>query len=218
VRTDLPRAFWRLGELTGTTALEDQGRANGTYVGGVTLGVAGSNHDPNTAARFDGGNDRVGVPDPADGSLDFGAGDFTVEAWIRPTSSDERVIVAKRSSLATEPYWGLTVTDDPNHNGQIRANFFDGVATRTAYSLNGVVDGAWHHVVVWFDRDLGITIWVDGTTKFTPLAIAGDVGNTGELKIGKGPTNPYFTGDIDEVALYSGLLPPARAQAHADAA
>ena len=81
-----------------------------------------------------------------------------------------------------------------------------------------MVDGSWHHVVVWFDRDLGITIWVDGTTKFTPLAIATDVSNTGEIQIGKAPTNPYFNGDIDEVALYAGLLPPERAQAHLDAA
>ena len=34
-----------------------------------------------------------------------------------------------------------------------------------------------------------------------------DVSNTGELWIGKGPNNPYFKGDLDEVALYAGLLP-----------
>jgi hypothetical protein len=116
------------------------------------------------------------------------------------------------------PYWALTVTDDPNHNGQIRANFSDGTGVRTAYSANGVLDGAWHHVIAWFDRDAGITIWVDGTTKFTPLAIGGDVSNVGEVQIGKAPTNPYFNGDIDEVALYGGLLPLERAQAHAAAA
>jgi hypothetical protein len=184
----------------------------------VTLGVAGSNGDLDSAARFDGGTDRVSVPDPADGSLDFGAGDFTVEAWIKPNASDERGVVAKRSSIATEPYWAITVTDDPNHNGQIRANFFDGAVARTAYSQNGVVDGAWHHVIVWFDRDLGVTIWIDGTTKFTPLPLGTDVSNTGELQIGKAPSNPYFNGDIDEVAVYGGLLPLERAQAHAAAA
>jgi hypothetical protein len=218
VRVDAPRAYWRLGELTGTVAHEDQERANGTYTGGVVLGVESSNHDANTAARFDGGNDRVGVLDPADGSLDFGVEDFTVEAWVKTTASDERGVVAKRSANAADPYWAITITDDPNHNGQIRANYFDGTSVRTAYSSNGVIDGAWHHVVVLFDRDAGITVSVDGLTKFTLLAIAPDISNTGELQIGKAPTNPYFRGDLDEVALYSGLLPIARIQAHAAAA
>jgi hypothetical protein len=218
VRADSPRAYWRLGEATGTVAAEDQGRANGTYVSGVTLGVAAATHDADTAARFDGGNDRVGVPDPVDGSLDFGVADFTIEAWLKPTATDERVIVSKRTGTTAAPYWVLTVTDDPNHNGQIRAVYFDGTSTRTAYSANGVVDGNWHHLVVWFDRDSGITISVDGTTKFTALAMTPDVSNTAEVWIGKGPNNPYFKGDLDEVALYAGLLPLERIQAHAAAA
>jgi hypothetical protein len=218
VRADAPRAYWRLGELTGTVAAEDQGRANGTYSGGVVLGVGSSNHDPNAAARFDGGNDKVSVPDPADGSLDFGTDDFTAEAWINTTVSDERAIVGKRSSNSGEPYWAVTVTDDPNHNGQIRAAYSDGTNVRQAYSANGVLDGAWHHVVVWFDRDSGITISVDGVTKFTALAIDPDVSNTAEVQIGKSPTHNYFKGDLDEVALYSGLPPVDRIQAHAAAA
>lgn len=218
VRADAPRAFWRLGELSGTVAAEDQGGASGTYSGGVTLGVAPALQDVNRAVRLDGGNDKMSVPDPANGSLDFGTGDFTAEAWIKPSASDERGIVAKRSANAAEAYWAITVTDDPNHNGQIRAVYFDGANVRTAYSSTGVVDGAWHHVVVWYDRDSGITISVDGMTKFTALGMTPDVGNAGPVEVGKAPTNPYFKGDIDEVALYGGLLPVHRIQAHADAA
>jgi Concanavalin A-like lectin/glucanases superfamily len=80
------------------------------------------------------------------------------------------------------------------------------------------VDGAWHHVVIWYDRDSGITIWVDGVAKFTALGMTPDVGNTGPMEVGKAPSNPYFKGDIDEVALYGGLLPVHRIQAHAEAA
>lgn len=218
VRSDVPRAYWRLGELSGTTAAEDQGGPSGTYSGGVVLGVAPAIVDANRAARFDGGNDKMAVPDPANGSLDFGTGDFTAEAWIKPSASDERGVISKRSGVASEPYWAITVTDDPNHNGQIRAVYFDGTNVRTAYSSNGVVDGSWHHVVVWYDRDLGITISVDGVTKFTPLGMTPDVGNSGPVEVGKAPTNPYFKGDIDEVAVYGGLLPVHRIAAHASAA
>jgi hypothetical protein len=219
VRADAPSGYWRLGEASGTVAQEDQRRADGTYLGGVVLGAAGAlAGDANTAARFDGGNDKLVIPDPANGSLDFGTNDFTVEAWVKPSASDERVIVAKRPNSGPEPYWALTVTDDPNHNGQVRAVYFDGVNTRTAYSSKGLLDGAWHHVVVWYDRQSGITISIDGVSKSTAAAIAGNVSNSGEVGIGKAPANNYFKGDIDEVALYDGLVPLQHIQVHAAAA
>jgi hypothetical protein len=222
VRADAPVGFWRLGLLdldTFGVAVEDGGGApTGSYLGGVVLGVPAATHDEDAAARFDGGNDmvRVGYNNPE--ALDFGTEDFTVEAWIKPSASDERVIASKRSSIAAEPYWAVTVTDDSNHNGQIRAVFFDGTNTRTAYSSKGVLDGAWHHVAVLFDRDSGITISVDGETKLTALAMTPTVTNSGQVLIGKGANNPYFKGDIDEVALYSGLLPLERIEAHLAAA
>ncbi len=216
MRADAPLAYWRLGELSGTAILEDQARANGTYGGGVVLGVAPAVSGSNTAARFDGGNDKGSVPDNA--GLDLGTGDFTVEAWIKTLDSGERAIVAKRSLVAGEPYWALTVTDDSHHNGQIRAAFSDGTTPRLAYSTNGVLDGAWHHVVAWYDRDSGITISVDGVSTFTALPIAADVSNTGTVEIGKAPTHNYFRGDLDEVALYGGLVPVERIAAHRAAA
>jgi hypothetical protein len=216
VRADAPRAYWRLGELSGTGLLEDQARANGTYSGGVVLGVAPAVSGSNTAAHFDGGNDKGSVPDNA--SLDFGTEDFTAEAWIKTLDSGERAIVAKRSTVATEPYWALTVTDDSHHDGQIRAAYSDGVNVRQAYSTKGVLDGLWHHVVAWYDRDSGITISVDGVSSFTALAIGPDVSNTGTVEIGKAPTHNYFRGDLDEVALYVGLVPVERIAAHRAAA
>jgi hypothetical protein len=200
----------------GIAILEDQARVNGTYSGGVVLGIDPAVSGADRAARFDGGNDKGSVPDNA--SLDFGADDYTVEAWIKTVSADERAVVAKRSLNSTEPYWAVTVTDDSNHNGQIRAAYFDGLAVRQAYSSVGVLDGAWHHIAVWYDRDAGITISVDGVAKFTPLAIGADVNNTGAVEIGKAPTHNYFRGDLDEVALYRGLVPVARMDAHRAAA
>jgi hypothetical protein len=216
VRSDAPSAYWRLGELSGTALVEDQARANGTYSGGVVLGVDPALNDENRAARFDGGNDKASVPDNA--SLDFGADDFTVEAWGKTLFSGERAVVAKRSLTASEPYWAVTVTDDSHHDGQIRAAYFDGTNVRHAYSTAGVADGAWHHIAVWYDRDAGITVSVDGVASFTALPIASDVGNAGTVEIGKAPTHNYFKGDLDEVALYRGLVPAARMDAHRAAA
>jgi hypothetical protein len=213
VLADSPAAYWRLGEAAGTTAADETANASpGTYQGGVTLGVAGAlAGDASTAARFDGVNDLVTMGDPAGGVLDFDTGDFTVEVWVRTSLNGERFIVGKRAS---GPHWFLTVTDDAGHVGQVRATIHDG-ALRQGYSTVPVDDGAWHHVVVGFDRDAGIRFYVDGAVAgFTAVATPGSLSNAGAFQLAKTSGYSYFNGDLDEVALYGALLPPARIQAH----
>jgi len=218
VASDGPRSHWRLGEASGTTAADATGANAGSYLNGVTLGAPGAiAGDVDTAARFDGTNDQVTMGDPATGSLDFGPDDFTVEAWVKTTLNGERAIVSKRAS-SSPPYWQLTVTDDSGHVGEIRANFNSGLVDRQVYGpARRVDDGAWHHVVAAFDRDAGITIYVDGLSRFNAGVITADVSNTGPFLVGKSAGYGYFSGDIDEVAVYPSLLSAARVQAHYDA-
>jgi hypothetical protein len=77
-----------------------------------------------------------------------------------------------------------------------------------------VDDGAWHHVVGAFDRDAGITVFVDGTSRFTAGAFTGLIDNAAPLLVGKSTGYGYFGGDLDEVAVYPTLLSATRVQAH----
>jgi hypothetical protein len=169
---------------------------------------------------LDGGDDRIGMGDPSDGRLDFGTRDFTVEAWARATANDERVIVGKRAyGLPSPPYWQVTVSDDSSHLGHIRVNAYDGTVSPQAYGPSiRVDDGAWHHVVVAFDRDVGITIYVDGVSASSSAPLPGDLSNEGEFVLGKAPGYAEFKGDLDEVAIYDGLLSFGRVAAHYAAA
>ena len=98
-------------------------------------------------------------------------------------------------------------------------NVFDGVVGPQVYGPSiRVDDGRWHHVVVAFDRDIGITIYVDAVSAGNEAPIAGDVSNAGEFMLGKAPGYPEFKGDLDEVAVYEGLLTPNRVAAHYAAA
>ena len=218
VLADAPAGYWRLGELAGTIAQDETANATaGTYLGGVTLGVGGAiAGDPNAAVRLDGSNDLVGMGDPPSGVLDFGTTDFTVEAWTKTAVNGERLIAGKQTS---GPYWQITVTDDSGHVGGLRAKIHDGSTTLQGYSAGRVDDGAWHHVVVVFDRDTGISFFVDGSPSGTALgASPGTVSNSAPLQVGKVSGYSYFTGDIDDVAVYATALPPARIQAHRAAA
>jgi hypothetical protein len=216
VLADAPRAYWRLGEASGTTAANSiAGGTSGVYQRGVLLGQAGVlTNDTNTSAYFDGTNDLVTMGDPANGGLDFGTGDFSVEAWIRPVANNERVIISKRASSG--PYWQVTISDDSGHVGEVRADAFAGAVTRTAYGPAIRVDNsAWHHVVVLYDRDAGITVWVDGINRATAGAFTGTISNAGSLLLGKSVnTFPTLRGRLDEVALYPSLLPAASIAAH----
>jgi hypothetical protein len=216
VLSDEPRAYWRLAESIGTTAAEELGAAPGTYLGGVTLRASGALEDEaDTAAAFDGGDDRISVGDPASGSLDFGTGDFSVEAWVKATANDERAIVSKRPYGTSVPYWQVTVSDDGSQTGRIRVNLSDGTASIQAYGpAVRVDDGTWHHVVVVVDRDSGVTIHVDGNALTTAGTVPGDLSNAGELQIGKSPGYAHYKGVLDEVAVYAVALDAARVQAH----
>jgi hypothetical protein len=215
VNADSPSGYWRLGESSGTSAADQTGANPGTYDSGVTLGVLGAlTGDANTAARFDGRDDRVNMGDPANGSLDFGTGDFTVEAWVKTTVNGEQAIVSKRAATTGTPFWQLTVTNDPGHDGEIRVNVLAGGTLEVYGPARRVDDGAWHHVAVVFDRDTGLTIHVDGLSVFRPGAASGDVGNAGPFLVGKSTGYNYFKGDLDEVAVYRAALSAARIQAH----
>jgi Concanavalin A-like lectin/glucanases superfamily/Bacterial Ig-like domain/Calcineurin-like phosphoesterase len=214
VLNDNPRSYWRLGETSGTAAADERGANPGTYQGGVTLGALGAlANDANKAAHFDGVDDQVNMGDPANGSLDFGTADFTVEAWVKTTVNGERTIFAKKA--ATGNYWQATVTDDGGHAGEVRVYLNAGGPLVTAYGRGKPVDnGAWHHVVIAFDRGVSITIYVDGVATTTAATGTADVGNSGPFQVGKTDAYAYFSGDIDEVAVYPTLLSAARVQAH----
>jgi hypothetical protein len=188
------------------------------YLGGVTRGVPGALvGDANTAARFDGVDDRVNIVDPASGALDFGTGDFSVEAWIKTSTSVERTIVSKRGA-ASDPHWAVTVTGDAGHVAELEASIRSGGVTRQVYGPAARLDdGAWHHVVVAFDRDTGITVYVDGVAAVRAVPTIGDVSNSANLRIGRATGLLDFSGDVDEVAVYPSALPAQRVQAHYDA-
>ena len=182
---DSPRGYWRFEETSGTTAADEaQGRNDGVYQGGASLGAAGAlPENPSRAASFDGSNDVANFGDPASGAFDMGSGDFSVEAWVSATANGERTVISKKSSSTR--YWLVTVTDDSGHVGGVRVKIDDGSTSLQAYGpAIRVDDGAWHHVVVLFERDTGIRTYVDGVSTLKAGAMAGDVSNAAQLRAG----------------------------------
>jgi PKD repeat protein len=166
-------AWWPLDE--GATATDIAGSNHGTYTGSFGHATGVVDH----AVSLDGESGYVEVPDNP--SLNFGTGDFSIDAWIfhKPdNSSGVQVILDKRENSAS----GTIGYSFYLYNGQLGFQLADGVgatstcetypassppgASCTNYIVNGpnLADGLWHHVAVTVKRDnsLGGRFYIDG--------------------------------------------------------
>lgn len=203
-------AWFPLDEASGTVANENVLAANG-------VDVAGPVHVPGKVRRartFSGSGQYVQAADAP--GLNFGAGDITVDAWVRTTAaSGIAPIVDKR---LTDPELGYALY---LKNGRLAFRLGDGVpATGTEYwspATPLVADGQWHHVTGTLRRSAtsnGTRLFVDGVGVASfPAFSGGSVTSTKPLFIGaeagySGPVG-YMNGTIDEVELFQRSLSAA---------
>ena len=186
---------------------------DGTLLNGVTF-AAGK---VDQAFSFDGVDDLVVVPHAS--NLNFGTGDFTIEAWIDGDSlADYARIADKQVSGSFNTYrgWALYSDGSPSVRGQlsftIRAN--SRLDLRSGVLIN---DGELHHVVVTRESSV-IRMYVDGAFVNSATSPAGSADNTDDLGIGARSDGLLsWSGLIDELAIYHRVLSQAEIQSIYDA-
>ncbi len=207
VLADTPAAYWRLGETSGTTAVDSVGSSTGTYVNAPTLNSASllAADTANRATRFDGTNDNVRV----NNSTAINPSQrVTVEAWIKPealpAAGSFASIVTKRESYALQ-------FNGPRLEFTIMQN---GTRRRTQAPQGAVVANQTYHVVGTYD---GTTtrLYLNGTQVAT-TALTGAIGPASNgLNIASWDGSiEYMRGTIDDVAIYGAALSAARVAAH----
>jgi hypothetical protein len=177
---------------------------NGTvYVATLTADRFGNQAG---AYSFNGDNAYIDVGNV--GSFNFGAGDFTLEAWIQmdPFSSGPRHILGKRDEAY--PYLG-SWTRLYSLDGQIRFEFNDGWALYTQKTYN---DGIWHHIAA--TRSNGaVSLYIDGQLIGSDTRTV-DVSNSASFKIGKWSFENSFHGKIDDIRIYNRALSATEVAEH----
>ena len=193
---------------------------------------------PNSAVALDGTTSWVSLNNPA--GLDF-AGDISLEAWIKPSATQNGVARIISHGPPTPTIVDLTTTPDVVLSGALLSS--NEVSLRiesgpTNYYVVGSFDGTNFHGVRFEvpAGDLGGSQWIhivgtyDGThwnlyRNGTQVATAADT--VGAVKVdwaqwALGATgdgwSDYYTGSIDEAAIYNVALDPARVSAHYQAA
>lgn len=128
--------------------------------------------------------DRVKIPSSPPAAVNVGAGDFTVELFLRGSAADnpngsvtcgpgvawvDGHIVVDRDRFNQGRKWGLSLLD-----GRVAFGVSSASADYTLCGSASVLDGAWHHVAV--DRrasDGRMRIWVDGVLDASAAGGAG---------------------------------------------
>lgn len=218
ILADSPVGYWRLGETSGTNAVDaSTGSHNGTYhlctlnqTGAVPGGDKAINIGT-VGAYVDLGAFPTGFQSPANS--------FSLECWVRFTGSPTGGASFVRWLDGGAGPTGLFV-DDSNgdlyfwyNNVQLTGPMF--------YPGSTVLDGSWHYIAGVFDHHSPgtstLTLYLDGVAIGFPMT----VGNASQPAlypwvIGEDPGNTGFpwSGLIDEVAIYSGALTSTQVATH----
>jgi RHS repeat-associated protein len=206
-----PRAYWRLAESAGTTAVSEVpgffGAADGTATD-LTYGQAGPlAGSPTTAAGFNGTSSVVRMPD----DLVRNSAYIGVEMWFKTTSTAGGALFSTGHELpgAATPSGSMPVLY-VGTDGKLYGHLWNEQVTGMV-SANPVNNGTWHHVALSGALNTQ-TLYLDGVAVGTQ---AGTLSNLDTHNVvGAGAFNDhdwtakpagtwnYFAGSIAEVSLY----------------
>jgi hypothetical protein len=206
-------AWWTLDEPSGDFVADSVGGHHGTAEGGTSV------EDPGhvDAGRLFDGSGLVVVPSSP--SLDPLAGDFSIDAWVRPVSDGYLPIVTKVYAPADAPLGYGLVLDG------LKASFY---ASNDEGTITASVpeplpsDGEWHFVAVTVSRgsETGGRLYVDGVLEhiFDTVPLSGTLQTDAELHIaeqpafGRGLSRWFFVGALDEIEIFQRVLAPEEIQ------
>ncbi|MDQ3155990.1 MAG: LamG domain-containing protein, partial [Actinomycetota bacterium] len=221
VKADTPRAWYRLGESSGTVATDSSGNGyHGTYEGGATFNARAGlvDNDPDGAIGFDGVDDYVVVPPAAVTSLTSAT---SVAVWFEV--ADGAVIASSQSLFSAAPTTTHRLFLILKTDGKLQFSANTGSASSAADSTAAYNDGSEHFAVGTWNGTDTVSLYVDGVlvSSDNSMAPTQSDGNAGPgVRIGSsfaGTTTSLLAGTLDEVTVYDTALSAARVLAHYNA-
>lgn len=206
VGADGPVAYWRLGETSGTTAADVEGAHPGSYLNGVALGRGSLiANDANPSVQTDGVNDYVKVPDSA--ALHFGTA-FSLEAWINPVALPASGSFA---SVATKAESYSLQFNGPRIEFTVIQS---GVRHRATAPAGSIAVGSRYHIVGTYDGQ-NQRLYINGKLVVQVALTGAATSTTSPVTIGSwNGSREFFSGRIDEVAVYAKTLSATAVASH----
>jgi hypothetical protein len=233
--------WWRFDESQGAkTAYDSTGNGHdGTYSTDISSILTGASKISCRAIEYG----------PSGGDVDFGAsnlavvdggtpgafdtGDFSVEFWIRETSTSYLVALSRRKGCDCYTFWEIDIGDGnfgtpvgaiSLEMGQGGGNSQSCVADMGCSGAKPVNDGNWHFVTVVRSLTPSSmqTIYIDGAVDkscgapqqvFDPTQNPPMLAGTGPC-VGVDTRKTVANVDMDELAVYSRALTPSEVSTH----
>jgi len=192
-------ARWHLNEATGATVLDTSGNGrDGTPVNNP-ISITGK---LNNALSFDGINQYVNCGNITQFER---TQSFSVEFWIKYTSTSIKAVVGNLSLAGTGKGWQI-YTDGTKVGYQLRAGTTLN-AVHLTFTDSLLNNGNWHHVVFTYNGNSlasGITCYIDNIIKSPTIlrnALTASIISNEPLTIGQ-VNALYMVGSLDEVIIY----------------
>ncbi len=210
VLADGATKYWRLSE-TNRQAIDWAGVDDTTVGTSATRGAAGAMLDGsnNAATNFPGNNNGVTVST----EQIWGPESFSIEGWFKTSTTGKIAGFGNRASGDSSSSDRHLYIDS---NGRLAFGVRDGSTNRTLISSGAVRDNQWHHAVGSLENGT-MTLYLDGRRIGTRADVVRPQGYWGYWRIGGDNTwsgNKYFTGTIDDFAVYPKALTAAQVDAH----
>ncbi len=197
-----PVGRWRLNESSGSTAADSSGNGNnGAVIGAVWAAGYQSN-----GLRFDGVDDYVDAGNLS--CLQFGKGDFTAAAWVKPDAiGGDRFVFWYGDVGNDKPQWWLRLIGG---DAQFAVDGTSNPGSNSAVTASApFAAGQWTHVAVTRSGH-ELTVYINGVKSAGSVCTnVPDVSSTsGTLTIGrdKNGVTRYWDGMMDEVVVYDRAL------------
>jgi len=219
ILTDQPVAYYRLDETSTAPAIVDsavQIGNNGFYQGGVTMGVTGVNTG-DTAVTLNGSSGYIGTVLPYSG-----ANPYSLEMWFKTTTTSGGKLIGFGNAMT-----GQSSSYDRQiymtNSGSLIFGIFDG-SGHTVQTSSSYNDGNWHYVVgTWGNNTM--KLYVDNNNSVCGGACTtagGEQAYSGYWRLGydnlawwpSAPSSYYFSGTIDEAAVYNYALSATQVSNH----
>jgi hyaluronoglucosaminidase len=200
VMADHPIAYWRLGD-SAEVAKDELAAHDALFSGGVTEGQPGAlAASPNRATAFNG---MDGEAQTTKGISFATMQPFTIEIWIDETAPDT--------------YWHF-LTCEPRVLGMPQAGYallqtptgvmFERIPNPGQYDQTGttlIQAGTWTHIAGVYDGT-SVTLYVDGVAHQTAPAPEPADDFESPVFLGAHIDGAYFSGSLDEAAVYDRAL------------
>jgi len=166
-----------------------------------------------SAYTFNGSSQYVATTTAA---LSPGPQNFSISVWFKTSSAGGKLVGFGASQTGSSGSYDRHIY--MSNSGQLYFGVWPATSPKTINTTTSYADGNWHHAVATLSTTNGANLYVDGALMATDATITSSGAYSGYWRVGYDnlgswtnmPTDFYFNGSLDDIAVYKTELTAAQ--------